>query len=60
MLGPLHSTEEAVQGMKGGLAELLFDAAMLLRKLLDPAVFCFLKVAAETHNFFKKIIIQDY
>lgn len=52
MLGPLHSTEEAVQGMKGGgLAELLFDVAMLLRKVLDPAVFCFLKVAAETHIY---------
>lgn len=48
MFGPLHSTEEAVQGTKGGLAELLFDVATLLRKVLDPLVFCFLEVAAET------------
>lgn len=48
MFGPLHSTEEAVQGTKGRLVVLQFDVAMLLRKILDPVVLCFLKVAAET------------
>lgn len=46
-LGPLHSKEEEVEGMKGRLAELLF-MVKLLRKVLDSVVLCILEVAAET------------
>lgn len=48
MLAPLHSTEEAAQGPKGRLAQVLLGGAPWLRKASDAAALCCPKAAAET------------